>query len=405
MNVLMISPGFPGDMAYFTRGLAQVGARVLGVGDQNLRAMPPEARDSLTDYLQVKDLWDEDGVAKQVQRWLRGRSLDRIECLWEPGMVLAARLREIFHVPGLNVEQTLPFRDKERMKQVLDAAGIRTPHHFRATTKNECIEAAEKIGYPVIVKPIDGAGSADTYAVHSKDEFSQALELLDHVPEVSVEEYIEGEEFTFDTVCANGNALFHNIAWYRPKPLVMRLNPSIPPRTLCVRDTTMPEVAAGREMGFRVLDALGMESGFTHMEWFRTDDGEAVFGEIGCRAPGGRLTHGMNYAANADMFSGWAEAVCYGRLSQHIERPYNSCLIFLRAHGDGTIQRVEGLEHMMSHHGESIVHIDLVPVGSPKQDWRKVVTGDGWIVVRHPDLKTTIEMSDEIATHVRMFAA
>ena len=34
----------------------------------------------------------------------------------------------------MTVEQTMPFRDKELMKQVLDAAGIRTPRHVRATT-------------------------------------------------------------------------------------------------------------------------------------------------------------------------------------------------------------------------------------------------------------------------------
>ena len=37
MNVLMLSPGFPAEMPHFTRGLARVGARVIGLGDQ-----PPE---------------------------------------------------------------------------------------------------------------------------------------------------------------------------------------------------------------------------------------------------------------------------------------------------------------------------------------------------------------------------
>jgi len=41
-------------------------------------------------------------------------------------MLLAARLREALGLPGMGVEQTLLFRDKERMKQALDAAGART---------------------------------------------------------------------------------------------------------------------------------------------------------------------------------------------------------------------------------------------------------------------------------------
>ena len=47
----------------------------------------------------------------------RHASIDRVECLWEPYMLLAARIREAFGLPGLTVEQTVPFRDKETMKQ------------------------------------------------------------------------------------------------------------------------------------------------------------------------------------------------------------------------------------------------------------------------------------------------
>ena len=43
MNVLMISPGYPAEMAFFTRGLAQAGARVIGLGDQSPDALPPAA--------------------------------------------------------------------------------------------------------------------------------------------------------------------------------------------------------------------------------------------------------------------------------------------------------------------------------------------------------------------------
>jgi hypothetical protein len=33
-TVVMLSPGFPAEMAYFTRALTTVGARVIGIGDQ-----------------------------------------------------------------------------------------------------------------------------------------------------------------------------------------------------------------------------------------------------------------------------------------------------------------------------------------------------------------------------------
>ena len=78
------------------------------------------------------------------------------------------------------------------------------------------------IGFPLIVKPIAGAGSADTYRVGSVAELNDVLPLLRHVPEISVEEFVDGEEFTYDTVCAAGQVLFEHMLWYRPRPLQMR---------------------------------------------------------------------------------------------------------------------------------------------------------------------------------------
>jgi hypothetical protein len=404
MNVVLISPGFPDEMPLFTRGLAAVGARVLGVGDQPQGALPPLARESLSSYLQVRGFQDEEEVLREVRHWMRGRTIDRIECLWEPGVILAARLREAFGVPGMRVEQSIPFRDKERMKQVLDAAGVRTPRHARARTKAECREAAERIGYPLVIKPIAGAGSADTYPLREPADLESSFALLEHVPEVSVEEYIDGEEHTFDTICSNGDVLFHNVAWYRPKPLVARLNPWISIQTVCLRQTDAPELDVGRELGRAVLRALGFETGFTHMEWFRTPAGEAVFGEIGARPPGARLVHGMNYSCDADFFAGWAEAVCYGRLSQRTEKRYNAAIVFKRAEGEGRIQRIEGLDRLFARYGDHVVHVELVPVGAPRRDWRQSAVGDGWVVVRHPSLEYTLEMADRVGTDLRLYA-
>ena len=127
MHVMMLSPGYPADMPEFVRGLAEYGARVFGVGDQPAGSLPDTVRSSLSHYVQVRSLWDTKQVIAEVQEKLRGRTLDRIECLWEPGIMLAAELRQYFGVDGLNIEQAHCFRDKEAMKRALDKAGIRTP--------------------------------------------------------------------------------------------------------------------------------------------------------------------------------------------------------------------------------------------------------------------------------------
>ena len=82
MNIVMISPGYPAEMAYFTRGLAAVGATVIGVGDQPPSALPEVAQSALSHYEQV-NLTDEPGVLAALHGLARHVSIDRVECLWE----------------------------------------------------------------------------------------------------------------------------------------------------------------------------------------------------------------------------------------------------------------------------------------------------------------------------------
>lgn len=405
MNVVLISPGYPAEMPLFTRGLAEVGAHVLGVGDQPRGGLEPGLKRHLDDYLAVENLWDEDATARKIRDWTRGRTVDRVECLWEPGMILAAKVRAALGVPGMTVEETLPFRDKVVMKDVLRKAGVRTSKHQRANTADGVREAAEVIGYPLIVKPVDGAGSADTYPVRDRGELESALAALRSVPEVTVEEFIEGDEHTHDVICSDGDVLFENVAWYRPTPLVAKLNEWISAQSTCLRDIERPEVKIGRELGRQVLRALGWRTGFTHMEWFRTAKGEAVFGEIGGRPPGARLVHLMNYSCDADLFRGWAEAVCHGRISQDLSKKYNAGVVFKRAVGQGRIRAYEGLDRLMARHAEHVVVVDLAPIGGPRRDWKASAIGDGWIVVRHPDQDTCLALGDAFASELRLVAS
>jgi biotin carboxylase len=402
MNVVMVSPGYPAEMAFFTRALAAVGASVIGVGDQPPHALPSVAREALAHYEHVP-LSDEAAVLAALHGLARHARIDQVECLWEPYMILAAHIREAFGLPGMTVEQTVPFRDKERMKQVLDAAGIRTPWHVSTTTVAGVWDAAEQIGFPLIVKPIAGAGSADTYRVDSVQELNDVLPLLRHVQELSVEEFVDGEELTYDTVCANGHVLFENVLWYRPRPLQMRMHEWISPVSISLRDLTVADIQGGRQMGADVLAALGFNAGFTHMEWYRKADGEVVFGEIGARPPGARVVDLMNYATDGDLYVGWAEAVVHGQIQQ-LDRHYNVGSIFKRAIGSGRITHVEGLERLLADFGDAVTVVDLLPVGAPRRDWRSSVIGDGMIVVRHPEFQRVVEMTDRFAAELRMYA-
>ena len=404
MNILFLSPGFPTEMTDFVRGLAEVGANVIGLGDQAEGAVPPKARMALSAYYQVSFSRPESVIetAAAISRQVR---IDRVESLWEPLMILAAQVREALGIAGMTQLETIPFRDKEAMKQVLDSAGIRTPHHYSAKTMGGIWDALEKVGYPAIIKPISGAGSIDTHRVDGPSDVEAIAPSLRHIEEVSIEEFVDGEEFTFDTICANGNVLFYNVCWYRPRPLLGKTNEWVSQQTLALRNPDVAELASGKQMGVQVLKAMNFRDGFTHMEWYLKSDGEAVFGEIGARPPGGRTVDAMNFASDVDLFLCWAEATVHGQLSEHLDRKFNAVTVFKRAIGQGHIQRYEGLDRLLAELEPWIVATELNPIGASRRNWKQQLIGDGMVVVRHPDLRVCTELADRVGTDLQIYAS
>ncbi len=51
-----------------------------------------------------------------------------------------------------------------------------------------------------------------------------------------------------------------------------------------------------------------------------------------------------------------------------------------------------------------VVSVDLLPLGASRRDWRQTLLSDGWLIVRHPDLQTTLEMADRIGTDLQLYA-
>ena len=404
MDVVFLSPHYPPEMQQYTRGLAEVGARVLGVGDTPRAALPMDLRAHLHDYLEVPRIMDEDDVMDRVSGWLHGRSVDRVLSNWEPLVILAARLRERWGLPGMSTDTVRGFRDKQLMKDRARAAGIRVAKSERVRTVAEARQAASRIGYPLVLKPIAGAGSADTYRVDSDADLDTALVRMGNVPEASCEEFILGREFTFDTICIDGQPMFENVSEYLPKPLDARLFEWISPVVITVRDLGLPHVRPGVDLGRRVLSALGMGDGFTHMEWFLTPSGEAVMGEIGCRPGGACLVDQMNYTIDADLFREWARAVCWHAFEASTERKYNVGIVFKRAKGAGRITSIVGLDDFWRRYGEWIVEDKLLRPGTPRRNWKQTLISDGYLILRHPDWDEAHRMAFSAAREIVLYA-
>jgi hypothetical protein len=153
-----------------------------------------------------------------------------------------------------------------------------------------------------------------------------------------------------------------------------------------------------------VLEAMSFRDGFTHMEWYLKPDGEAVFGEIGARPPGGRTVDAMNFASDIDLFRWWAEGIVNGRINDRLERKYNCSTVFKRAIGEGAIQGYSGLDRLLAEFGQHVAAVELNPIGAPRRNWRQQLVGDGMVVIRHPDLQSCLEIADRFGTDFQIYA-
>ncbi len=405
MKVLFLSPDYPAEMRGFTRGLAEVGAQVIGVGDRPRDQLSPDVRDHLAAYLQVQSIVDEQRVMAQILPELHKiGGVDRVETLWEPLVMLAARLREQLGAPGMGTEQAIGFRDKSVMKDRVRKAGLRVPKFAQVSSASAALAAARTIGYPVVIKPIAGAGTADTHGVRSEGELRAVLETIGHVQTASVEEYIDGEEFTYDAVSIAGKPVFESVAQYHPRPLESRNNEWISPAQIVLRDPYIAAVAGGVELGRGVLRALGMDTGFTHMEWFKKSNGEVVFGEIAARSPGAKLVDQMNYANDFDIYREWARSVCWQHFEATAARRYHVATVFKRAKGRGRISGVEGMSALRRLCGPRLVEEAILPIGHPRRNWRQTLLSDGYVVMRDPDYSQCLEMMQAAVSGVQIFA-
>ena len=77
-------------------------------------------------------------------------------------------------------------------------------------------------------------------------------------------------------------------------------NPRIQWRVVLPNDPNDPQYDDIRKVNDRALAALGMDTGLTHLEWFRRNDGSLAVGEVAARPPGAQITTLISRAHEVD---------------------------------------------------------------------------------------------------------
>jgi hypothetical protein len=400
-NVVFVSPFLLENTMRFVRAVARLAdVRVLGI----CQAAPTGPDAAL--YADVELVQDglDTGQILRAARALEARNgpIHRVLGILEHIQVQLGEVREAMGLPGVGSRTAELFRDKARMKDELRAHGLPCARHRLVRSWEDARAFVAEVGLPIVLKPTAGAGCKATWRIGSEDELRSALNAISASPEnpALAEEFLRGREYSFETFTLGGEVVFTSASRYFPTPLEVMETPWIQWSVVLPRAIDTPEFGGVHELGVSTVRALGLDTGMTHMEWFRRDDGSLAIGEIAARPPGARIVLANSYVFDVDMYREWARLVVDGAFDGPWERKHAVGVAFLRGIGHGRVTGVYGVDEAnrklgAMDAGDLAVYSSLPTRGAPRAD---TYEGDGFVVLRHPDtevvkaaVKTVIE--------------
>lgn len=401
MFVVFVVPFLRGDVELFLKAMLNFGVRLAVVSQDPLDRIDKDLHRRLA-FWRVNNstdteelIWAARGLQEQFGR------IERIFSYNEQVQVPVAEVCARLDIEGIQPDVALNFRDKGRMKERLRSRGLPCARSVAAISSEQVWDFVQAVGFPIIVKPVDGAASQSTYRVESADDLHALLQVNQpswgHA--LQIEEFVTGLEHSFETATVHGRHLWHSLTRYNPTPLDVMRNPWIQWRMIVPREIDDPMYDDIREVGERALDVLGMETGFSHMEWFRRKDNSIAIGEVGCRPPGSQIFTSMNWANDFDLYVEWCRLMIFDQFNPPAQRKYAVGTAFLRGLGGGYVKSVHGLDFVTKKLGNMLIEWKHP---EPGQAAGITYEGEGYLMVRHPSTQAVEEALELIVNNVRV---
>lgn len=399
VHVVFVVPFVMAATLRFVSGAASLpGVRLSVISQDPLEKLPPVLRTCLAGHWRLDDCFDARLLVQAINELARRHgAVQRLVGSLEQLQVPLADARQQLGLPGLEIAAAINFRDKNRMKDVFAAAGLPCARHALVGSVQAAHEFVTRVDFPVVVKPLAGAGAKSTFRLNDTAELTEYLRVF--APQAAVpvlfEEFLRGEEHSFDSVMLGGRVVWSSISLYRPSPLTVIENPWIQWCVLLPRELDEPIHAAIRRDGERALQALGLHDGMTHMEWFRRPDGEIAISEVAARPPGAQFTSLISWSSDCDFYQAWPRLMIFDEFDPPA-RQYAAGAAYLRGMGEGRVRAVQGIDIIRRECGDMLVESSWPQPGSPQPSGYE---GAGYVIFRHPDtqrveqaLRRTVEV-------------
>ena len=324
MNYLLVSPNFPISQEFFVKGLKEKGINVLGVGSESYDALSQTLKDNLVEYFRVNDLEDYEEVFRAVAflTYKHGK-INRIESNNEYWLELDARLREDFNVYGVKPKQLELTKYKSKMKTMFKEAGARVTKGYAANNKEELNGILKKLELPLIAKPDNGVGSANTYKLLTQRDVEEFINEWNEKVSYFFEEFVEnGVLCTYDGLINQHGDIVFETSFIYTQPTLDLVNNGLDYANI-IEPNIDPKL---KELGQRIVYKFGMRERFFHIEFFRLPDSEYIALEYNNRIAGGTCIDLYNYSYNISLYEIYADVVLDKKIKDIVTNKYTLSL-------------------------------------------------------------------------------
>jgi predicted ATP-grasp superfamily ATP-dependent carboligase len=287
----------------------QVSYVVDAVGATGVLADPEQ----IADLVEVEDLNDFEALCGAVQKITdHVGPVDRLVAVSEATLAIAAEVRAALDIPGPRPEDVALYRNKLRMKEAVAKAGIRAPRFASCDNAESTVDFARATGYPLILKPVSGAGSRGVHRIEDEAALTTLLDQID-TADYELEEYVDGPIYHVDGFVGEDSQIpFMAVSRYINDCLSFEAAGQ-PLGSVVVQAS--PLRSRVEEFARRCVSALNMASMPFHLELFVTAEGDLVFLEIAGRIGGAEVPYLTEKLFGINLFQPWLDAFCEGRVT------------------------------------------------------------------------------------------
>ena len=188
--------------------------------NKNDRIVLPEYLNIAADVIEV-DTIDPAALYEAVRNYARHHRVVGVVPGFEYHVALAARLSHALGLRGLDPQIVDSLRHKDKMRDELSARGVACPRYLTVSDRSMLDQIAEKVGFPCVIKPVNGSGSLHVTKVYNQAELEVAYDrmclddALDMGLRIShtaiVEAYVAGAEFSVEGYVQDGRVHFLSV--------------------------------------------------------------------------------------------------------------------------------------------------------------------------------------------------